>query len=227
VSKETFEMTLVRELPTRTLATAAAAFVLGYPCLVIAANVIQRDHYDAASQAMSNLALGRDGWLMTLAFISLGVGNLLMAPLVRRLAPRAIVGPGLLAASACTTLLSAVFQTDADSAPTTVHGTIHIALGLGSFVLVIAAMTACSVAYFGSSSRRRLGIACTIWAVVELGAVVLTFVLPSSLFGIGQRAILAVAISWLLTTCLVAFRDAPDGSARSLHSAAPSLGSAR
>lgn len=216
-----------RQLSTRTLAIAAAAFVIGYPCFVVAANVIQRDQYDAAGEAMSNLALGRDGWLMTLAFICLGVGNLLMAPVVRRLAPRAIVGPGLLAASACTTLLSAVFQTDADGAPSTLHGTIHIALGLGSFVLVIASMIACSVAYLRSGSRRGLGVASAIWAAAQLGAIVLTFVLPTSLFGVGQRAILAVAISWLLTTCLVAFRDAGETSRRSVPSAAPSLGTAR
>ena len=220
-------MTSIRQLPNRTLAFATAAFVSGFPSLVVAANLIQRDNYDAARQAMSNLALGRDGWLMTLAFISLGVGNLLMAALVRRLAPRAIVGPGLLAASACTTILSAIFQTDADTAPSTLHGTIHIALGLGSFVLVIASMAACGVAYLRSGSRRGLGVASAVWAVVELGAVVLTFLLPSSLFGVGQRAILALAISWLLTTCVVAFRDSGDGSPNRLPSAVPSLGSAR
>ena len=220
-------MTSIRQLPNRTLAFATAAFVSGFPSLVVAANLIQRDNYDAARQAMSNLALGRDGWLMTLAFISLGVGNLLMAALVRRLAPRAIVGPGLLAASACTTILSAIFQTDADTAPSTLHGTIHIALGLGSFVLVIASMAACGVAYLRSGSRRGLGVASAVWAVVELGAVVLTFLLPSSLFGVGQRAILALAISWLLTTCVVALRDSGDGSPNRLPSAVPSLGSAR
>ena len=220
-------MTSVRNLPTRTLAGSAAAFILGYPCFVIAANVVQLGHYDAASQAMSNLALGRDGWLMTLAFISLGFGNLLMAALVRRLVRRAIVGPALLVASACTTLLSAVFQTDPDGAASTLHGTIHIALGIGSFVLVVASMTACSVAYLRSSSYRGLGIASAIWAVLQVGAIVLTFVLPSSLFGVGQRAILAVAISWLLTTCVVAFRGAGDGSRARLHSAVPLAGSAR
>ena len=220
-------MTSARQLSTRTLAIAAAAFVLGYPCFVVAANVIQRGQYDAASEAMSNLVLGRDGWLMTLAFLCLGIGNLLMAPVVRRLAPGAIAGPGLIAASACTTLLSAVFQTDADGAPSTLHGTIHIALGLGSFVLVIASMTACSVAYFRSGSRRGLGVASAVWAVAQVGAVVLTFVLPASLFGVGQRAILAVAISWLLTTCTVAFRDSGEGARRNLPSAAPALETAR
>lgn len=219
-------MTIIHRLPTRTLAVATGAFVLAYPILVVAANVVQRDSYDLASEAMSNLALGRAGWLMSLAFISLGIGNLLAAACVRRLAPRAIVGPGLLTASACTTLLSAVFQTDADGAPTTLHGTIHIALGLGSFILVIASMTACSVSYLRSGSRRGLGIASAVWAAAEVGAIVGTFLMPTSLFGIGQRAILAVAISWLLTTCVVAFRSAGAVAASDRRSAVPSFGPA-
>jgi uncharacterized protein DUF998 len=219
-------MTTLRQLPTRTLGLSAGAFLIGYPCLVIAANVVQRDTYDAASEAMSNLALGRAGWLMTLAFISLAVGNLLAAVVVRRLAPSAVVGPVLLAASACTTLLSAVFQTDADGAASTLHGTIHIALGLGSFVLVTASMAACSVSYLRSGSRRRLGVASAIWAIVELAAIISVFVLPSSLFGIGQRAVLTVAISWLVTTCVVAFQTSVDLSTRERRSTAPSLRSA-
>jgi hypothetical protein len=220
-------MTSIRQLTTRTLSIAAAALVFGYPCLVIAANAVQRDTYDPAREAMSNLALGRAGWLMTMAFLSLGTGLLLVAVLVRRLAAGTVVGPVLLVASACTTILSAVFQTDADGAPSTLHGTIHIALGLGSFVLVIASMAACGVAYLRSDWRRRLGIASAAWAVAELGAVILTFVLPNSLFGVGQRAILGVAISWLLTTCVIAFRDARDAAPRTLPSGALSPRSAR
>jgi hypothetical membrane protein len=216
-------MNVIGRFPTRTLAVATALLVSGYPIFVIVANLAQRDTYNAEQEAMSNLALGRDGWLMTLAFVSLGLANLLMPIVVRRLAPRAIVGPALLAASACTTLLSAVFQTDPDGAPSTLHGTVHIALGLGSFVLVIGAMTACGVAYLRTGSRRSLAIACFLWAAVELASVVSIFVLPQSLFGVGQRATLAVAISWLLTTCVIAYRDTNVFPARRLHSAGPIL----
>jgi len=88
-------------------------------------------------------------------------------------------------------------------------------------------MTACSVAYVRLSSRRGFGVASAIWAVLQLGAIILTFVLPNSLFGIGQRAILAVAISWLLTTSVVAFRDSGHAPRRRSQSTVPSLGSAR
>ena len=219
-------MRLVRQLSTRGLALTAALFVSGYPLFVVAANVAQRDTYKPASEAMSNLALGRDGWLMTLAFLSLGAGNLLMAILVRRLVPRTIAGPALLTASACTTLLSAVFQTDADGAPSTLHGTVHIALGLSSFTLVIASMTACGIAYLRSRRYRRVGIASLIWAGLELGSIVLTFALPDSLFGIGQRIILAVAISWLLTMCVIALRASAPSNVTA-GAPVPSFGPAR
>jgi hypothetical protein len=39
---------------------------------------------------------------------------------------------------------------------------------------------------------------------------VATFVLPDSLFGIGQRIFLAAAIGWMLTLCVFATRTARD-----------------
>ena len=192
---------------TRSAAIGGTAALLAFPCLVVAANLIQRNDYSAAREAVSNLALGQAGWLMTLAFLALGSGTLLVGVLVRRLIPGAIVGPVLLAAGACTTLLSAVFQTDAEGASSTLHGTIHIALGLGSFALVIASITACTVSFLRSRQRRGIGILSAVWAIAAFGAVVLTFVLPESMFGIGQRVFLAVAISWMLMICLAGIRD--------------------
>jgi MFS family permease len=200
-----------RQLPTGMVARAAVATLVAFPALVIAANLAQRDTYDAAREAVSNLALGRGGWLMTLAFLCLGVGTLLTAVVVRRSARRAIVGPALLTAGGCTTLLSAVFQTDADGASSTLHGTIHIALGIGSFVLVIAAISASAVAFLRTPSSRRFGVASVAWAVSAFGAIALTFALPDSLFGIGQRAFLTVAVCWMLTTSALAIRKSEKG----------------
>ena len=199
-------MDSIRQLPARTIAAAAAAAVVAFPCLVVTANVVQRDHYSATREAVSNLALGQAGWLMTLAFLSLGTGTLLLALVVRRLVTRAIFGPGFLLAGGCTTLLSAVFRTDAENASSSLHGTIHMALGLGSFVLVISAITACSISFLRSRSHRRLGVASAVWALAAFSAIVLTFALPQSLFGVGQRAFLAAAVSWMAAICVFAIR---------------------
>jgi len=195
-----------RQVPTDTAPIFAIATLVAFPVLVIAANLVQLDTYNAAREAVSNLALGRDGWLMTLAFICLGTGTLLTAAVVRRSMGRAIVGPALLTLGGCTTLLSAVFQTDAETASSTLHGTIHIALGLSSFVLVIASITASAVSFLRSESWHGFGIASVVWAVLAFGAIALTFALPGSLFGLGQRSFLAVALSWMLVTSALAVR---------------------
>jgi len=198
-------MKSIRRLSTRTLAISAVATLSAFPCLVVGANLVQRDSYSAAREAVSNLALGRAGWLMTVAFLCLGLGTFLLAVIVRRMVARAIIGPVLLAAGACTTFLSAIFQTDAEGASSTLHGTIHIALGLGSFTLVVAAITACAAAFLRSDSRG-IGIVSAVWALAAIGAVVMTFILPDSLFGVGQRIFLTVAIAWMLMICFVAIR---------------------
>ena len=198
-------------LPTFKIAVSAIATLAAFPALVIAANLAQQDTYNAAREAVSNLALGRGGWLMTLAFLCLGTGTLLTAVVVRRSVRRAAIGTALLTVGGCTTLLSAVFQTDADGATSTLHGTIHIALGIASFVLVIGAISASAVACLRSEAWRRFGIASVVWAMVAFAAVALTFTLPDSLFGIGQRSFLSAAICWMLVTAALAIRKGETG----------------
>ena len=199
-----------RHLSTRSIALGAMAALFAFPVLVIAANIAQRDSYNAESEAVSNLALGQGGWLMTMAFVALGTGTLLVAAMVRRLASRAIVGPVLLTAGASTTFLSAVFQTDAEGANPTLHGTIHMALGVGSFLLVVASIAACTITFLRSGSRRGVGMASAVCGLAAIGGAVMTFALPDSLFGIGQRAFLAAAIAWMLMISVVALKTSRE-----------------
>jgi hypothetical protein len=43
--------------------------------LVLVLHGVQADRYHPLSQAVSELALGQDGWLMAIAFCSLGTGT--------------------------------------------------------------------------------------------------------------------------------------------------------
>ncbi len=70
---------------TARLAIIGAATTLVFPVLVVALQVIQRRDYHPVRQAMSELALGRDGWLMAIAFCSLAVGSALLARLMYQL----------------------------------------------------------------------------------------------------------------------------------------------
>jgi hypothetical membrane protein len=193
-------------LTTRRIATVAIVVLLAFPALVITANLIQRDQYSAASNAVSLLALGRAGWLMTLAFVALGTGTILIAVTVRRSLKRALVGPACLTVGGLLTLLSAVFQADRDGAASTIHGQIHMGLGLTNFLLVVAAIAACGVAFRRSESWRGFSKVSLIWAALALAEIMSVFVLPDGVFGVAQRSFLATCIAWMVVTATLAIR---------------------
>ena len=64
-------------------ARAAFACIAAFPLIVIVLHLVQAPDYHPLSQAVSELALGRGGWLMTVAFCSLGTGTLLLATILR------------------------------------------------------------------------------------------------------------------------------------------------
>jgi len=200
-------------LTTGRIARAAIPVLLAFPALVVAANLVQRDEYSAAADAVSLLALGRAGWLMTLAFVALGTGTVLIAITVRRLV-RARVGPACLTLGGILTLLSAVFQADRDGAVPTAHGQIHMALGLTNFLLVVTAMAACGLAFRRSASWRGFGTASILWAVLALAEIVAVSALPDAVFGIAQRCFLATCIAWMIATAALANRRAAGDAAR-------------
>src|SRR6478672_6519117 len=127
--------------PRRTarLAIVGAATTLVFPLLVVTLQWIQRGDYHPMRQAMSELALGRDGWLMAVAFCSLAVGSAVLARLMHDLTG-ARAATILLGASAVLTALSAFVHADGETARTTLHGQIHQGAGILTFVVILVAM---------------------------------------------------------------------------------------
>jgi hypothetical protein len=150
---------------TRAFATIALAGLSIFPLLVVALNVIQRGHYHPLSQAISELALGRDGWLMAIAFCSAATGMLSLAIILRRTIPGSIVAPALLTISALLTYVSAFVHTDGENAKTTLHGEIHQIAGILTFVLVIVAMFVSSRRFRRDPAWQRLARPTFIWGL--------------------------------------------------------------
>ncbi len=84
-------------LSNRSLANAALVGLATFPVIVIALHIVQRGHYHPLSQAVSELALGRAGWLMWIAFCGAGTGLICLGILHRRLVERSRTAPVLLA----------------------------------------------------------------------------------------------------------------------------------
>ena len=182
-------------LSTRTLATMTLAGLATFPLLVTALHVIQRDTYDPVSQAVSELALGRSGWLMAIAFPASGLAMASFGVLIRRTDPGAVAVPVLAVVSGVCSVLAAVFRADPENA-STVHGAVHQFLGLGSFLTVIAAMFVCARRFRRVEMWQRFATPSLLWALASCATFLLVPVLGADRFGLAQRLVLVVWLSW-------------------------------
>lgn len=191
---------------TRSLALASLLSLSSFPVLVIALNVIQSDHYSGIREAMSNLALGRAGWLMTLAFILLAVGSILLGATIRRATGRAIIAPALLAVVGLLTFISAGFQTDPDGATASFHGQVHMVAGVTTFLVLVATIAASSISFRRTPSWRWFSIPSMIWAVIAFATFFLVPTMPDAYFGVAQRIFVGTCLAWMILAAALASR---------------------
>jgi hypothetical protein len=174
--------------------TAVAVF----PVTVVVLNVVQlADGYDAGRQAISELALGRGGWLMALAFTALAAGTFLLAVLLRRTGG-GVVAPLLLTLAAPLSLVSAVFRTDPAGAAVTTHGEVHQAAGIATFVLMLAAMAVSSLRLRREPRWRGLVVPTFVLVVTGLVGFFLVPALGDARFGLAQRVLVGSFVTWML-----------------------------
>lgn len=180
---------------TARLALAGAVTTLAFPLFVIALQVIQRGDYHPMRQAMSELALGRDGWLMAVAFCSLAIGSALLARLMHQLAGSRIATT-LLGASAALTALSAFVHADGDTAKATLHGQIHQGAGILTFVSIIVAMFVLAPRLRRRPQWRTLGTVTRTMAIAGVPALFLVPVLGQAHLGLAQRVLVGLLLVW-------------------------------
>ncbi|MGZ4416145.1 MAG: DUF998 domain-containing protein [Gaiellaceae bacterium] len=187
------------------LPLAAFATTAVFPLVVVVLQFVQHGHYHPLSQAVSELALGRAGWLMTIAFCSIGIGSLLIALALRRIAAHPRVAPALLATAGLLSFVSAFVHADGSSATTT-HGRIHQFVGVATFILIIAAMFSLVRAFGRDPAWRPIATPTFAWAVTAVACFFLIPISGNAYFGVAQRIMLATFISWQLTISLYAHR---------------------
>jgi hypothetical protein len=183
------------------LARTAVGAIAVFPLIVALLHVVQGHAYHPLSEAVSELALGRGGWLMTIAFCSLGTGTLFLAAMLRRLDAAPRVGPALIAASGLLSYVSAFVHADGPHGSTT-HGQIHQAVGIVTFILMIAGMFALVRPFRGDTRFRPLATPTLIWAFAAIGGFFIIPLSGNAYFGAAQRIFLAIILSWALTVSL-------------------------
>jgi hypothetical protein len=181
-----------------TLARTAVALISAFVLIVVALHGVQAGRYHPLSQAVSELALGQAGWLMAVAFCSLGTGTLFLAAMLRRLDESPLIGPGLIAISGLLSYVSAFVHADGPHGSTT-HGQIHQAVGVVTFVLMISGMFTLVGPFRRDRRFRGLATPTLLWALAAVGGFFLIPLSGAAYFGVAQRAFLAIILSWALT----------------------------
>ncbi len=164
--------------------------------------------YRLIGDNISELALGRYGFIQTIAFLIAGVGTLGLAFAIRKLTLGAWgsrVGSLLIAIYGVGAILEAIFPTDRIDSPADVlslspTGLVHVMVALLSFLCIVAGMVILTWTFSRATRWRSL----TFWfALLATGAVSL-FLVQAFEQGVGprvgltQRVLITVIAGWLI-----------------------------
>jgi hypothetical protein len=196
---------------SQSLSRLAALAIVGQLVLITTALLLPIwSEYSLIGDNISELALGRYGFVQAAAFLIAGLGTIGLAFAIRKLTvgSRGSLGGSLLVAVYGTgAILSAVFPTDridnpADMLSLSTVGTIHAGVAIVSFVCVMVGMFVLTWTFARDNRWRSFWR----WSVIfPAGALALMLVQQQGpLIGLLQRLFIAVVSAWLiLVACRV------------------------
>jgi hypothetical protein len=207
----------------RRRATMAVACLATFPIVVLFLQLLQPDDYTPVSHAMSELALGRAGLLMGLAFCAMGTGTILVAGVLRSTVETMRVTPILLLIAGVLDFVSATFRTNAPGTPLTTVSNIHEMAGALTFLLMMAAMFASYLPMRHDPRWSGFAPWSLAWAILSVPAFLLIPILGDDRFGLAQRIFVGLFITWLITVAVIARRQSNERSPQETERRAPDL----
>lgn len=192
----------------QSLSLLATLAIVGQLALLASALLLPIwSQYSLIRDNISELALGRYGFIQTAAFVIAGVGTLGLALAIRQLTKGSggsRVGSLLVAVYGAGAILSA-FPTDRIDSPTDMSslsatGAIHIAVAIASFVSVIVGTFVLTRTF---ARERSWGSFWRLSVFFPAGALALIIVQQEGpLIGLLQRALVTVISAWLILVAL-------------------------
>lgn len=153
-----------------------------------------------AGHAMSEYAIGRYGWLMTVAFLAVAAGQMAFAvALARGVRPAGRVAPVLFGVAGLESVMEAVFRADGNG-PVTTQGSLHVLFGVTSFLISIIAMFVLVRRFRRDPVWQGFARPTQLWAWASMVTLFSVPAFGQSHQGIGQRVFVPVLLSWVVTT---------------------------
>jgi hypothetical protein len=194
-----------RQLVLTRLVPGAMILILVYLVAAITLHLLPTG-FNPVTHELSDYANGPYGWLMTVGFLGLGLGSLLLVWIVARGHDAGLLSPAtlvLLGVWGAARFLAAFFHDDLPGAVPTVHGRIHNVLGALAFFSVSTAMILASRRFrreprWSSLSRLSLvlGVLALTATLLFVGGVESSPTHP--VLGLSERVFYVCAIAWLL-----------------------------
>lgn len=194
-----------RDRSTR-MPRAAVGFFLYFAAALLLMHVIRPD-YTIIDHMISDYAVGRFGWIMTTAFVSLGLGCLTLAVALFRDGPTLWLGragAAWLLVAFVGLMVTAMYPTDLETAPSTRTGDIHAISFLVNIVSVLLSAMCLTLAYAAEPRWRSRRSAALVLAGLLIAAFVAQYITlhRGAPYGITNRLFVAVLMAWLLSNSL-------------------------
>lgn len=188
------------------LPTAAAGFFLYFAAALLLMHVIRPD-YTMVDHMISDYAVGRFGWIMTTAFVSLAIGCLTLAIGLFRAGPTSWlgrIGAALLVVAFAGLIVTALFPTDLETAPSTPTGDIHTISFLVNIVSILLSTICLSLSYAAEPRWRPHRVAVFVSAGLLIAAFIGQYLTlhRGAPYGITNRLFVATLITWLILNSL-------------------------
>lgn len=185
------------------LPVAAAGFFVYFVAALLLMHALRPD-YTIVDHMISDYAVGRSGWIMTTAFSSLSMGCVTLAIGLFLDGPTSWLGragAALLVVAFGGLIVTALFPTDLETAPSTRTGDIHALSFFVNIVSILLSTICLGLSYGGSPDWRRRRTP----ALAFVGLLIVAFVAQyltlrrGAPYGITNRLFVAILMAWLIS----------------------------
>lgn len=195
-----------RQHRSKLLPTAAVGFFVYFVAALLLMHVLRPD-YTIVDHMISDYAVGRFGWIMTTAFLSISLGCLALAAGLFLNGPTSWlgrIGAALLVVTFAGLIVTAIFPTDLETVPSTRTGDIHTLSFQVNVVSVFLSTICLGLSYGGSPRWRPYRTPALVFAGLLAAAFVAQFLTlhRGAPYGIANRLFVAVLVAWLISNSL-------------------------